>query len=297
MIRRLLQRMLGGSRASHASAAVGPIDAALLTTLGLDAATARRLIQPGTPPGLGYRQLTLSKRDGSPREVLEPQPQLKAIQRRLLALLRADPHPAALGFRRGCSIADHAWAHAGAAIIITADIQDFFPSTAHWRIAAWWRQRGYDEAETELLTRLTTCRGALPQGAPTSPALSNLVNYELDSALERFVKASGGRYTRYVDDLALSWPDGCRLPAGLEAGVRSRLREYGYTLHPRKGWRIWRRADQPELTGLTLDRTGGVDLPPSLKRIMRTLAQSQHPHDRRRLAGYEAYREMVRRPR
>lgn len=293
----LIQRMLGSFTLDRVTESTAQIDALLLAQLGLDAATARRVLSPGAPPpAMRYRHFTLPKRDGSPREVLEPGPQLKATQRRLLGLLCDEPHPAALGFRRGHSIADHAWAHAGAALIVTADIQDFFPSTAQGRVAAWWQQQGYGEIEVRLLTRLTTYQGALPQGAPSSPPLSNLVNRELDAALERYVKASGGSYTRYVDDLALSWPAGCRLPAGLEAGVRKRLREVGYTLHPRKGWHVWHRHEQPELTGLVLRRNGGVELPESLKRIMRTLAQSQHPHDRARLAGYQGYEAMVRRP-
>src|SRR5512145_803658 len=151
------------------------------------------------PPRCRYRQFTIPKKDGSPRLIDEPGPDLKAVQHNILRhiLDKQPPHAAAIGFRRKRSTADHAWAHAGAAIIITADIKDFFPSTARHRVEAWWNALDdYTDVQKKLLIELTTYLGSLPQGAPTSPALSNLVNVALDAALTRRVQVSNGRYTR-----------------------------------------------------------------------------------------------------
>jgi len=265
--------------------------------LGLNRYPVYRLIEPGPlPPYYRYRHFTVPKKDGSPREIVEPGPNLKAAQRRILQLYlnNLKPHPAALGFRRKKSIADHARAHAGAARIITADIEDFFPNTSRQRIKSFWRQQGFSTLEVRLLTALTTYRGALPQGAPTSPPLSNLVNYELDAALDRRVKQSGGTYTRYADDMVFSWPDLANPPADFEQTVRALLREVGYSLHPRKGWHVWVRRDEPQVTGVVLKRDGNVDIPDSMRRIMRELARSDNPDDQARLAGYQGYESMIR---
>ncbi|MEP7285037.1 MAG: reverse transcriptase family protein [Chloroflexota bacterium] len=257
---------------------------------------AYRLMDAGSlPRRFRYRHFTIPKKNGSVREIVEPGPDLKIIQRKILKLYlkKAKPHASALGFRPKKSIADHAWAHAGAATIITADIEDFFPSTTRQRVKGWWHSQGLSTLEVRLLTSLTTYRGSLPQGAPTSPPLSNLVNAELDAAIERRVRLSGGTYTRYADDLAFSWPDGYSPPADFENAIRALLREAGYRLHPDKGWHIWRRQDQPEVTGLTLTKRGTVEIPESMQRIIRVLQASDNEADQKRLAGYEGYRSMV----
>ena len=264
--------------------------------LGMSMDIAYKLMDAGPmPPHYRYRHFSVPKRDGSPRDLVEPGPALKAAQRKILRLFlnKSKAHSAALGFRRKKSIADHAWAHAGAAIVITADIEDFFPSTTRQRVKSWWRAQGYSTLETRLLTSLTTYRGSLPQGAPTSPALSNLINSDLDAALDRRVRQTGGTYTRYADDLVFSWPHGLEPPADFEQAVRAVLREYGYALHPRKGWHVWRRRDEPEITGVYLTRQGTVDIPDSMRRIMRVLAHSKDEGDQARLAGYQGYERMI----
>jgi hypothetical protein len=268
--------------------------------LGLSMDAAYQLMDGGwMPPRFRYRHFNIPKKDGSAREIVEPGPLLKAVQRKILRLYlsKPKPHPAALGFRRKKSIADHAWAHAGAATVITADIEDFFPNTTRQRVKSWWHAQGFSTLETRLLTSLTTYRGSLPQGAPTSPALSNLVNAEMDAALDRRARQSGGTYTRYADDLVFSWPHGWEPPADFEQAVRAVLREYGYRLHPRKGWHIWRRREEPEITGVHLTRQGTVDIPDSMRRIIRQLARSDDERDQERLAGYIGYEQMITRRR
>ncbi len=264
--------------------------------LGLSMDAAHQLMDGGPmPPRFRYRHFSIPKKDGSPREIVEPGPMLKAVQRKILRLYlsKPKPHPAAFGFRRKKSIADHAWAHAGAATIITADIEDFFPNTTRQRVKSWWHAQGFSTLETRLLTSLTTYRGSLPQGAPTSPALSNLVNAEMDAALDRRARQSGGTYTRYADDLVFSWPHGWEPPADFEQAVRAVLRESGYRLHPRKGWHVWRRREEPQITGIRLTRQGTVDIPDSMRRIMHALARSDDKHDQERLAGYIGYEQMI----
>ncbi|HLY25241.1 MAG TPA: reverse transcriptase family protein [Aggregatilineales bacterium] len=264
--------------------------------LGIKRELVYRLLNDGPlPRRFRYRHFAVAKKDGSARQIVAPGPDLMEVQRKILKQLlrKAKPHPSAIGFRTKKSIADHAWAHAGAAIIITADIEDFFPSTPRQRVKEWWHNQGYSTLETRLLTSLTTYLGSLPQGAPTSPALSNLVNAELDGAIERRVRQSGGSYTRYSDDMVFSWPAPFCPPADFENAIRTLLRGAGYQLHPGKGWHLWYRQEQPQVTGVILTKRGTADIPPSMLRIMQVLARSTDGDDLARLAGYEGYRRMV----
>jgi hypothetical protein len=300
-----LWRALTGGRSASARRPADALSfeadwADLLARLGLPPRALRDVVATGSlHPHFRYQRYGKPKKDGGRRDIAEPDRRLKIIQQEVVSRYFAteQPHPAAVAYRKGLSTADHVWAHAGAEVLVTADVRDFFPSTRAGRVEAWWRER-VDDDTARLLTRLTTSRGGLPQGAPTSPGLSNFVNRELDATLARRAEAAGARYTRYCDDLAFSWPAAPGPPSGFERAVRAALHEVGYALHPEKGWRAHRRRDEPELTGVILTRWGGARLPDRLRQVMADLGRSPDRHDLHRLEGYRAYAAMVtRRPR
>ena len=268
----------------------------VVVELGLSTHALREVLAKEALYPLGYRRFYKPKKDGTLREIAEPDPRLKRLQQEIITryLMSEEPHPAAIAYQPGKSTADHAWAHAGAAVLVTADVRDFFPCTRADRIETWWRNRTDDDT-ARLLTLLTTLDGGLPQGAPTSPALSNLINIDLDARMAARAAAAGARYTRYCDDLAFSWRLAGGPPSGFERTVRATLHEFGYDLHPDKGWRVHERRDEPEVTGLVLTQSGRVRLPDRLRQVMRMLSRSRDGHDRERLAGYRGYAAMVRR--
>jgi hypothetical protein len=271
----------------------------LLGQLGVPSRALQDIATTGSlHPHLAYRRYTRPKKQGGQRQIAEPTPLLKRVQHAIIVryFLAEQAHPTAVAYQRGKSTADHAWAHAGAAVVVTADVRDFFPTTAAHRVEAWWRERADDDT-ARLLARLTTDRGGLPQGAPTSPGLSNFVNRELDARLARRAEEAGARYTRYCDDLAFSWRDRPAPSAEFERDVRATLHEFGYTLHPEKGWRGHGFRDEPEITGVILTRHGDVRLPDRLRQTMQSLSRSRDRRDARRLEGYRAYAAMIlRRP-
>jgi RNA-directed DNA polymerase len=247
-------------------------------------------------PYFQYRHFRKRKRDGSWRELAEPDPSLKKLQQHIVKrwLEYAEIHSSAVGFRRKYSIADHVWPHAGANFIITADIEDFFPSTTAYRVQQWWKsQFPFSDDAARLLRILTTYRDCLPQGAPTSPMLSNVINYEMDKRLNEKVRRSGGIYTRYADDMVFSWQGNKRPESDFERAVRAILREMGYRLHSEKGWKVYQRRDEPEITGVILSKHGDVRIPEAIARTIRELERRGNPDDHDRLAGYRAYRNMV----
>ena len=294
-----LFRALAGRRDDPETVLPGREWAALLVELGLPPDTFQKALSSGSlHPHFHYRHFARPKKDGGTRSIHEPDAALKRIQREIVARLFAPEqcHPAAVAFQRKKSIADHVWPHAGAAVLITADIRDFFPTTGAARVEDWWRGR-VDGRAARLLKLLTTHHGSLPQGAPTSPGLSNFLNRELDDRLARRADAVGASYTRYCDDMAFSWHQGQGPPSDFANAVRATLGEFGYTLHPKKGWLVHYRRDEPEVTGVILARNGRVRLRDDMRHAMDALAESHDPRDALRLAGYLAYEAMViRRP-
>ena len=131
------------------------------------------------------------------------------------------PHDAAHGFVRG--VGTHAALHTGRRVVLALDLEDFFASVAAARVYGIFRTAGYPEAVAHTLTGLCTnvvpveesvpgefrlsrrlATPHLPQGAPTSPALANLVAFHLDARLTGLAAAIGARYSRYADDLTFS---------------------------------------------------------------------------------------------
>ncbi len=204
----------------------------------------------------GYHEAFIPKRSGGRRRLLVPDAATKSLQRVLLrrVLRRLRAHPAATGFERGRSIVDNARPHVGQAIVIRMDVVDFFPCTGDLRIEAYFRRIGWNAEAAALLTRLTTYEGGLPQGAPTSPRLSNLVNYGLDARLSSYLRRRGGQYTRYADDITISLPRNWgRRARGFVQKTRAMLRACGYRAHARRKLSIRRRHQRQEVTGLVVN--------------------------------------------
>lgn len=248
-----------------------------------------------------YRDVTIPKRrGGGVRKLLVPDDATKSLQRailwKLLSGLRS--HPAATGFERGKSIVENAMPHAGRAVVVRMDVVDFFPSTSAARVLRMFQWVGWDREAAELLTRLTTHGDGLPQGAPTSPRLSNLVNRGLDRAITARIGALRGRYSRYADDISVSFPEdrpGC--VERTRARVKDELGRYGYEMHVRKKLSVRRAHQRQVVTGLVVNAK--VALPRELRRKLR--AARHHRATGReatwtdeQLRGWAAFEKMVR---
>lgn len=208
------------------------------------------------------------------------------MQRRILSeiLCKAPVHDSAFGFIAGRSCIGAAQRHAVEAVVIAADLKDFFTSTPLGRVHAIFRSLGYPWAVARALTSL--CSTSTPeavflrlppaqrpdwftrrlcatphlaQGAPTSPALANLAAIGLDVRLSGLAAASGGRYTRYADDLAFSGDKSFARRSGrLLAAVERIAADEGYRLNPAKT-RIMRAGASQRLTGIAVN--AHVNLP------------------------------------
>ena len=222
------------------------------------------------PPLRHYRHRTREKRDGV-RVIEAPKPRLREIQRRVLhrLLARIPAHPCAQGFLPGTGPAAFGRPHAARAPVLRVDLRHCFESIPVRRVRDVFGLAGYPPPVAEVLADLCTTatpvdalravpadhaaylRGRhLPQGAPTSPHLSNLVLRRLDRRLYGYAAANGLTYTRYGDDLALSGDD---LDAGRALWVMLRvIRSEGFTVHAGKT-RVMHSCQRQTLAGLVVN--------------------------------------------
>jgi hypothetical protein len=246
-----------------------------------------------------YVSFQVPKRSGGGmRQLSAPQKELgkaqRFILRTLLDRLPIDEH--AHGFRKGRSTVTSALEHRGQALVINLDVEDFFPTITFPRVRGLFQDLGYSPAVATCLALLTTEAPrviadydgtryhvavgdrALPQGACTSPAISNLVCRKLDRRLAGLARHHGFRYTRYADDLTFSSAEprdagrGGRRDrsAWLMACVRHVLEAEGFRMNVNKG-RVLPRAARQEVTGIVVNHPERLSLPRQEVRRLRAL--------------------------
>jgi hypothetical protein len=181
--------------------------------------------------------------------------------------------------------------------VIKADVRDFFNATSAVRVDAYFKRIGWNAEAAGLLTKLVSFQGGLPQGAPTSPRLSNLLNIQLDTRLSRYARQRRGVYSRYADDITVSfYNDYPTRNRGVVQAIRKRLKALGYEMH-REKTRILRPHQQKRVTGLV------VNASPNLPRAVRRRLRAVRHHlatgreatlTAAQLAGWDALESMIR---
>jgi retron-type reverse transcriptase len=220
-----------------------------------------------------YRRVEIPRPGKAPRVLEIPHPFLRFVQRRILArvLEQMDVHRSAHGFRKGRSVFSGAAAHTGRRLVVCLDLRDFFPSISFRRVAGVFRSCGIEETPALLLAGLCCVRGRLPQGAPTSPMISNLVCRRLDSRLAGLARRMEASYTRYADDITLSGDASLLRVLPL---VRKIIAEEGFALAAEKT-RIMRSGARQRVTGLNVNTK--VSVPRTVRRLLRALVHN-HVH-------------------
>ncbi|MFD1111166.1 reverse transcriptase family protein [Pseudoroseomonas ludipueritiae] len=153
-----------------------------------------------------YKRFDIAKGKGKTRVIHAPNERLKHLQRRIALLLdqlyrvRNPVH----GFVQARSVKTNAQAHLRRRFLLNLDLADFFPSITENRVAGVLRFLGISERVADIITRLCCHSGHLPQGAPTSPVLSNMIYFRMDKELMAVAKGARCIYTRYADDITFS---------------------------------------------------------------------------------------------
>ncbi len=224
-----------------------------------------------------YRRFTIPKRTGGERVISAPRARLKKLQHWVLEniLAHVPLHAAAHGFVPGKSTVSNAVPHLQSAIVINVDLKDFFPTVTYRRIKGLFGKLGYSEEVATVLGLLcsepeiteTSLDGItyyvartgrrLPQGAPTSPALTNILCRRLDARIAGYAAKHGYVFTRYADDLTLSTKDKNAKVGSALAFLRRVAAAEGFAVHPEKV-RVVRSGGRQEVTGVVVNEKPGV---------------------------------------
>lgn len=238
-----------------------------------------------------YFRFTIPKRTGGERVILAPKAELKAIQHQILheILVRVPVHACAHGFVNGRSIITNATPHIGQAYVLNLDLKDFFPTITYARVCGLFSSLGYPlvvarelaflcttddrQLETRLIDNKKTTLyvshdiNRLVQGAPTSPAISNLIARRLDARLDGLARSLGFTYTRYADDLTFSGPDKGKALRILDVAQRIIAAE-GFVVNQKKT-RLYPQSTRQIVTGIVVNEQ--LSTPRQLRRQIRAI--------------------------
>jgi retron-type reverse transcriptase len=268
-----------------------------------------------------YVCFEVPKRSGGTRLLSAPHTDLGRAQKWILdnLLSKTTFEPPAHGFVKGRSTVTNATPHLKRQVVVNLDLSDFFPTITFPRVRGVFEKLGYSPAAATILALLCTeaprraveldgkkwfvavGERGLPQGACTSPALSNLVSRRLDKRLSGMAKKHGWTYTRYADDLTFSSDKLGDVPM-LMARVRHIVDEEGFVVNPKKG-RVQRASGRQSVTGVVVNQK--PSLPRDEVRKLRAIlhnakktglaAQNRDklPHFASWLRGKLAYLQMI----
>lgn len=250
----------------------------LANWLGVDDRRLRYILY-ALPSAEKYRTFVIKKRNGADRIIEAPHPALKELQRKLLSVLMeiAPSSGIAKGYVKNRGTIDHAWMHRRRKFVVLADIKDFFPTITFPRVRGALLAKPFGlQADVATCVAQLCCKDSvLPQGAPTSPLLSNLICRSLDHGLLALAKKLRMSVSRYADDMCFSTSkstlspsiavfDGMKWVAGEE--LRNVVAGAGFSLNDEK-FKV-RGEDVTQLvTGLVVNR--GVSLPRRWRRQLR----------------------------
>jgi len=268
-----------------------------------------------------YHRYGIPKKTGGTRHISAPKPKLKELQNAVLAhiLNVLEPEAEAHGFVAQRSIVTNSAPHVGKPVVVNLDLKDFFPSITFRRVKGLFESFGYSEQVSTVLSLICTepprvaaqvngkiyhvalGERVLPQGASTSPAITNLLCRKLDRRLAGLAKKHDFAYTRYADDLTFSGNNPNAVGRILKS-VRSIIANEGFTEHPSKT-KVMRKANRQEVTGVvvnerqTVSRKDVRELRAILHNAKKTgldaQNRSQHPFFAEQLRGRIAFICMV----
>ena len=217
-------------------------------------------------PDSHYREYSIPKKNGSLRSICAPDDTLKHIQRaihcRILSCIPISKY--ARAYYKGANLRANAAPHVGKTYLLKLDLSDFFGSIRFDRVLCEvFNSRRYPKQIGTILTALC-CRGdVLPQGAPTSPAISNIVMKHFDDVFGNWCEKRGLSYTRYCDDLTVS--GNISLYLAFQKAKRM-LEEMGFEINLEKT-HFLSNANRQTVTGLTVNEK--ISVPADYKRKLR----------------------------
>ena len=265
-----------------------------------------------------YIRFEIPKKSGGKRRISSPSESLRVAQYWILGniLSKVTPSEIAHGFIPGRSIASMAEPHKGAPCVVNVDVKDFFPSVIFPRVKALFVSLGFGEGAAWVMglvctepppnrenTAVEIEERQLPQGACTSPALTNILCRRMDKELLDLTEAMGWTVTRYADDIAFSGPDTDRVVVDTLLEQATQIIEAeDFALHPDK-LKVCRKGKRQEVCGLVVNDKVGIPreeirnfralLHDALKNGPDAANRGRHDDFYAYIQGFSAYMYMV----
>ncbi|MDE0131113.1 MAG: reverse transcriptase domain-containing protein [bacterium] len=260
-----------------------------------------------TPENHRYQSLYIPKKNGQVRSLHAPNTNIKILQQKLNQVFQSvyRPKPSVHGFARERSVRTNADSHCDKRWVFNVDLKDFFHTIHFGRVRGMLMAKHYNlpTKVATVLAHISCFRGVLPQGAPTSPVLSNMICAQMDSQLQTLARTHQSTYTRYADDITFSTstrtisPEiACFTDNKVEPGARLTeiVNANGFQINSRKVWLSSERRRQV-VTGITVNKF--PNLPRAYRNQIRAmlyawrkhgLAKAQSEWERRHSSHYRA---------
>ncbi|BFM50459.1 reverse transcriptase domain-containing protein [Marinomonas sp. THO17] len=226
-----------------------------------------------------YESFEIEKKNGETRTILAPNRPLKAVQRKLVDLLEqsSSPHSAATAFIKEKGIVFNAKKHLKKTAVFNIDLEDFFGSIHFGRIYGMFIAPPYSlQSETaRLIANLCCYDRKLPQGAPTSPLVSNLICRSFDRDMSHLAKQNSAYYSRYADDITFSFSHLSSQNIFTEnrdpsSDLTALITQHGFKINQQKT-RVQYKNERQVVTGLKVNRKINID-----RRYIRTTRAMVH---------------------
>lgn len=239
---------------------------------------------------LRYNYYKLKKKRGGFREIMSPSKELKYIQKWIYVniLSKFPLRDSCKGFRKGISIKDNAMVHEGADVLLKVDLLRYYDTITEQMVFGVFADMGYAKNLAVSLAKLTTAEhrssywksipekereqmgvnhndfpAVLPQGAPSSPAIANIVATQMDKRFDKLSEKLGYSYSRYADDLTFSIKNLAKLPT--QKLIRIIISEEKFVINENK-IKYFRRGNKQFVTGLTI--ANGINVPKKYRKFI-----------------------------
>lgn len=212
-----------------------------------------------------YHKISIPKKSGGERVLSVPAEKLKMVQRWILdnILYRVNCKDNVTGFIPNKSIVDNAKKHINKPCVIGIDIENFFPTIHFGRVKALFKYLGYNTHLSIVFANLCTYNKKLPQGAPTSPYIANLICNKMDSRINSLCIKHKAIYTRYADDITISGD--CNINKLIPI-INSIIKDEGFNANKKKE-RVLYQYHSQKVTGITVNKK--LSAPKKTERYLR----------------------------
>ncbi|WP_270849727.1 retron Ec67 family RNA-directed DNA polymerase/endonuclease [Faecalibacillus faecis] len=246
-----------------------------------------------------YSTLNIPKKNGDTRTISVPNKSLKKVQKKLYNRLlnyydeikqqNNFTSKISHGFEKNKSIITNAEVHKNKKYVVNYDLLDFFPSINFGRVRSYFIKNKYFEIYDDIATiiaQLTCYKGTLPQGAPTSPLIANMICNIMDIRIIKIAKKYRMDYTRYADDLTFSTNDKHFLNNydNFFGDIKNIIHKSGFELNPKKTRLLFSDSRQ-EVTGLIVNKK--ISIPKEYYKNTRAMAYSLYKNGHFFIKGVE----------